>query len=121
MKGSLGVLDDAAGKDLVNLLEAIRQLRATSIFLSDEVVEVVAGFWLRPGNSSCANNVVAFTLDLLSYLPSFIRLRVVRADSGCCVPEWLDLLEAKGLRRRGGPPAPTVAAPASPGLDLGAE
>ena len=29
--------------------------------------KLVAGFWLRPGNSSCANNVVAFTLDLMSY------------------------------------------------------
>ena len=46
--------------------------------------KLVAGFWLRPGNSSCASNVVAFTLDLLNYLPSFIRLRVVRADSGFC-------------------------------------
>jgi hypothetical protein len=63
-----------------------------------EEAKLVAGFWLRPGNSSCANNVVAFTLDLLSYLPSFIRLRVVRADSGFCVPEWLDLLEQQGLR-----------------------
>jgi len=58
----------------------------------------VAGFWLRPGNSSCANNVVAFTLDLLNYLPVFIRLRVVRADSGFCVPDWLDLLEQQKLR-----------------------
>jgi hypothetical protein len=60
--------------------------------------KLVAGFWLRPGNSSCANNVVAFTLDLLGYLPSFIHLRVVRADSGFCVPEWLDVLEQQGLR-----------------------
>jgi hypothetical protein len=59
--------------------------------------KLVAGFWLRPGNSSCANNVVAFTLDLLDYLPSFIRLRVVRADSGFCLPEWLDLLEQRSL------------------------
>jgi len=60
--------------------------------------KLVAGFWLRPGNSSCASNVVAFTLDLLAYLPAFIRLRVVRADSGFCLPEWLDLLERQGLR-----------------------
>lgn len=30
-------------------------------------------------------------------LPSWIRLRLVRADSGFCVPEWLDLLELKKL------------------------
>lgn len=59
--------------------------------------KLVAGFWLRAGHSSCASNVVAFTLDLLDYLPSFIRLRVVRADSGFCLPEWLDLLEQQRL------------------------
>src|SRR5713101_9068812 len=63
-----------------------------------EEAKLVAGFWLRPGNASCANNVVAFTFDLLDYLPSFIRLRVVRADSGFCVAEWLALLEGRGLR-----------------------
>lgn len=63
-----------------------------------EEAKLVAGFWLRPGNTSCANKVCAFTTDLLSYLPSFIHLRVVRADSGFCVPEWLDLLEGRGLR-----------------------
>ena len=62
-----------------------------------EEAKLVAGFWLRPGNASCANNVVAFTLDLLANLPSWIRLRLVRADSGFCVPEWLDLLEVQKL------------------------
>ena len=40
------------------------------------------GFWLRPGDAGCANNVVAFTLDLLANLPRGIRRRLVRADSG---------------------------------------
>jgi hypothetical protein len=62
-----------------------------------EEAKLVVGFWLRPGNASCANNVVAFTLDLLANLPAWIRLRLVRADSGFCVPEWLDLLEVKKL------------------------
>ena len=57
--------------------------------------KLVAGFWLRPGNTSCANNVVPFTQDLLARLPSFIHVRVLRADSGFCVPEWLDYLEAR--------------------------
>ena len=47
-----------------------------------EEAKLVAGFWLRPGNSSCANSVVAFMTELLSYLPSFIHLRVVHPDSG---------------------------------------
>lgn len=63
-----------------------------------EEAKLVVGFWLRPGNSSCANNIVAFTLDLLANLPRQIRLRVVRADSGFCQPEWLDLLESQRLR-----------------------
>jgi hypothetical protein len=62
-----------------------------------EEAKLVVGFWLRPGNASCANNVVAFTLDLLANLPKWIRLRLVRADSGFCLPEWLDLLEAQKL------------------------
>jgi len=62
-----------------------------------EEAKLAVGFWLRPGNASCANNVVAFTLDLLANLPSWIRLRLVRADSGFCVPDWLELLELKKL------------------------
>ena len=63
-----------------------------------EEAKLVAGFWLRPGNSSCANNIIAFTLELLSNLPRHIRLRVVRADSGFCVGPWLELLETQNLR-----------------------
>jgi len=62
-----------------------------------EEAKLVAGFWLRPGNSSCASNVAAFTLDLLANLPRHLRLRVVRADSGFCLAEWLDLLEQQKL------------------------
>lgn len=62
-----------------------------------EEAKLVVGFWLRPGHASCANNVVAFTLDLLANLPTGIRLRLVRADSGFCQPEWLDLLENETL------------------------
>lgn len=63
-----------------------------------EEPKLLAGVWLRPGNGSCANNVVAFMTALLSCLPSFIHPRVARADSGFCVPEWLDMLEARRLR-----------------------
>jgi len=60
-------------------------------------VRLVAGFWLRPGNSSCANNVVSFFLGLWNNLPAHLRLRVVRADSGFCVSELLRLWEQLGL------------------------
>lgn len=60
-------------------------------------VRVVAQLWLRSGNSSCGSNAVAFFLDLWENLPSHIRLRGVRADSGFCLPELLDLWEALRL------------------------
>jgi len=59
--------------------------------------KLVAGFWLRPGNTRCDNNVVAFTLDLLAQLPRHIRLRLIRADSGFCHDPWLKLLESQAL------------------------
>jgi hypothetical protein len=62
-----------------------------------EEVKLVVGFWLRPGNASCGNNVVAFTLELLARLPQWIGIGLVRADSGFCLPEWLNLLEARRL------------------------
>jgi hypothetical protein len=58
---------------------------------------LVAQFWLRAGNTACANNVAAFFLDLWENLPSHLRLRVVRADSGFCTPELLALWEGLGL------------------------
>jgi hypothetical protein len=62
-----------------------------------EEAKLVAQFWLRSGNASSANNVVAFTLELLSNLPSHLRIRLVRADSGFCEDGWLSLLEEKKL------------------------
>jgi hypothetical protein len=61
-------------------------------------VRLVAGFWLRPGNSSCANNVVSFFLDLWENLPRQIRLRVIRADSGFCAGQLLTLWERLQLK-----------------------
>lgn len=60
-------------------------------------VKLVAQFWLRPGNTHCANNLLAFTLELLSNLPSHLRLRLIRADSGFHHDPWLSLLESRGL------------------------
>ncbi len=60
-------------------------------------VRVVAQLWLRPGHSSCGSNVSAFFLDLWDNLPSHLRLRGVRADSGFCLPELLALWEGLHL------------------------
>jgi hypothetical protein len=61
-------------------------------------VRLVAGFWLRPGDSGCANNVVGFFLDLWDNLPRHLRLRVVRADSGFFVAELLRCWESLRLK-----------------------
>jgi hypothetical protein len=58
---------------------------------------MVAQFWLRPGNTNCSNNAVAFINELFSNLPSHIRIKAVRADSGFSSHEILSLLEEKGL------------------------
>jgi hypothetical protein len=63
-----------------------------------EEAKLVVGFWLRPGNTSCAHNILAFTLELLGNLPRHIRLRVVRADAGFCQAPWLHLLESQALQ-----------------------
>ena len=61
-------------------------------------VRLVASFWLRPGNSSCANNSMSFFLDLWENLPQHLHLRVVRADSGFCVGALLMLWERLQLK-----------------------
>ena len=61
-------------------------------------VRLVAAFWLRPGNCGCSNNVVGFFLDLWDNLPSHLRLRVVRADSGFYQAELLHLWEKLGVK-----------------------
>lgn len=60
-------------------------------------VKLCAQFWLRPGNTNCCNNLIAFTLELLHNLPRHVRLRLVRADSGFYADAWLSFLESQGL------------------------
>jgi len=59
---------------------------------------LVCGFWLRPGNTVSFNNVIAFTLSLLERLPRYVRIGLVRADSGFLYEDWLQLLEEKNLK-----------------------
>lgn len=59
--------------------------------------KLVAGFWLRPGNSRCDTNAVGFLQELLARLPQWFRIRLVRADSGFCYEPLLGLLEARRL------------------------
>ena len=39
VKGTLGILEEAANRNLVDLTQAVSKLRATSIFLSEELVQ----------------------------------------------------------------------------------
>jgi hypothetical protein len=55
--------------------------------------KLVVQLWLRPGNASCNSNVVAFFQELWSQRPRQVRLRLVRADSGFCAGELLELWE----------------------------
>ena len=59
--------------------------------------KLVAGFWLRTGNSRCDNNVVAFMKELLGRIPRWLKLKVIRADSGFCYDPLLALLEGRLL------------------------
>ena len=60
-------------------------------------VRLVAQLWLRPGNASCGSNVVGFFRELWSNLPRHIWIKGVRADSGFCLPELLELWEQLSL------------------------
>lgn len=59
--------------------------------------KLVAGFWLRPGNSRCDTNAVGFLQELLARLPQWLSIGLVRADSGFCYEPLLALLESRRL------------------------
>jgi hypothetical protein len=59
--------------------------------------KLVAGFWLRPGNSRSDTNAIGFLQELLASLPRWLTIRLVRADSGFCYEPLLALLESRGL------------------------
>ena len=59
--------------------------------------KLVASFWLRPGNTRCDSNVVGFMQELLARLPHWLKIKLVRADSGFCYELWLALLESRSL------------------------
>ena len=59
--------------------------------------KLVAGFWLRPGDTRCDNNAIAFFQELLARLPHWLRLKLIRADSGFCYEPLLALWESRRL------------------------
>src|SRR6185503_986595 len=91
--------EDAHGKEGVRTGHTPQGCRRCYHPLLGMVAEakLVIGLWLRPGNTRCDNNVVAFTLEILRRLPTYLRIGLVRADSGFCEESWLSLLEERGL------------------------
>lgn len=61
-------------------------------------VGLVAGFWLRRGDTRSDNNIINFTEQVLSQLPRQVRIGLIRADSGFQEDlSWLRYLEDKAL------------------------
>jgi Transposase DDE domain. len=56
-------------------------------------VKLVAGFWLRSGNTAALSNAVNFLEATLSHLPAQVRIGLVRADSGFYCERLLGRLE----------------------------
>lgn len=59
--------------------------------------QIIAGYWLRSGNTACVNGAAEFLRQLLASLPSHIRVGLVRADSGFSHPSVLSVLEEHHL------------------------
>lgn len=52
--------------------------------------------WLRPGDTTDCSNVRNFFLEVLAVLGQRHKVGLLRADSGFCMGDFLDLVEAKG-------------------------
>jgi len=63
-------------------------------FVAD--TRMIANCWLRPGNSSSANNVQAFLVNTLHRLGGK-HVSLLRADSGFCDSAFLDHLEGRQM------------------------
>jgi hypothetical protein len=58
---------------------------------------MVVTAWLRPGNTTDANNVENFFNEVLSVLGPRHRIGLLRGDSGFCIGALLERLEAKKI------------------------
>jgi len=60
-------------------------------------VKMVAGYWLRSGNSGDAGKVVELCRSLFARLPAQIRISLVRADSGFASSKLFEMLDGRGI------------------------
>jgi hypothetical protein len=91
--------EDGHQKDGVQTGHTARGLKRAYHPLLGIIAEakIVASFWLRPGNTRCDSNVVGFMQELLARLPHWLKIKLVRADSGFCYEPLLALLESRSL------------------------
>lgn len=59
---------------------------------------MIAGYWLRSGNTGCVNGAADFLRQLLASMSTHLRIGLVRADSGFSHCSVLSELETQGLK-----------------------
>jgi hypothetical protein len=60
--------------------------------------KVIANYWLRRGDSPCANGAAEFLRQTVQGLPAHIRLKLVRGDAGFGEASVQDMAQALGLK-----------------------
>lgn len=60
--------------------------------------QMIAGYWLRSGNTICANGAAEFLRQTVEGLPCHVRIGLLRADSGFSHESVLQAAEGLGLR-----------------------
>ena len=60
--------------------------------------KVIANYWLRRGDSPCANGAAEFLRQTVQGLPAHIRLKLVRGDAGFGEAGVQDMAQALGLK-----------------------
>lgn len=59
--------------------------------------QLVAGYWLRSGNTACVNGAAEFLRQTVEGLPAHVRVGLVRADSGFGAESVFEAAEKLGL------------------------
>ncbi len=60
--------------------------------------KLIANYWLRRGDSPCANGAAEFLRETAQGLPAHIRLKLVRGDAGFGEASVQDMAQALGLK-----------------------
>src|SRR5208282_1990025 len=60
--------------------------------------KLIANYWLRRGDSPCANGAAEFLRQTVTGLPAHIRIKLVRGDAGFGEASVQDMAQALGLK-----------------------